>query len=643
MSSKINERYIKEFFGIGDDPDGLQEFAEIKAKLVRLTFENNENICMVDDEPDGMFFLESGTAIVLDRSGERVNILSVGQYFGEYGALTGQKRLTTVRSMGRTVVYKLSSEDVVKFLSKHPEIYGELMKRVYDQVSHKHAQILALSGMRKGVLSVPSNQAPLSKKRVIIQYGIVLLLFLLSALLVPANATAPVFILPLVFMLVYVLITKRTVESLLLASSLAALLVYRTGIFASFADALMSTMGAADNVFTVLVMALMGGMINLIVVSGGVTAFEKLASRIGHTKRGVFLTSLGIMTATSIDDGLNMLSASYASYQKAKETGIVREKLALFYSMLPTVLCSFFPLSLWGIFVIGTLSATVKVDTVETFCASVPFNVFSIVTVIVMVLFAIGKLPLSKQLKDADKRYEETGVLWPAGSDRYLSVHDTEVWGKISNVMLPIAVLAVSSLAIRSFINKSFVVDSAVGLMVTLAFMFILYCFRGIMSPEQFIDHMITGIAGSTLPIILYLLTMCFSSLLDCLNLAEYFEGIIDIFDTTAFLLPACAFLFSLLLTVVLGSSWAMYAIAFPIVLGFVTRLGLNPALFIGAVSGAGIAGEKLCPFTAESMNVATAVGLNPRDARVVRMSYSAAVAGITTVVYLILGIWVRA
>ena len=228
-------------------------------------------------------------------------------------------------------------------------------------------------------------------------------------------------------MLVWVLITKRTVESLVVSIMLAAILVYRGDFFSSFTDAFMDTMESPDNVFTVLVMALMGGMVNLIVCTGGVTAFEKAAYKLGKSKRSIYLTSLGIMAATSIDDGLNMLCASYAAYTPAKEKGIVREKLALFFSMLPTVLSSFFPLSLWGIFVIGTLSATVKEGTVGVFVRSIPFNFFSILTLIAMVFFSFNLLPKSKQLKGAEKRYEEEGTLWPAGSEKFLSVHDTEI------------------------------------------------------------------------------------------------------------------------------------------------------------------------------------------------------------------------
>ena len=639
MSGRINESYIADFFGIEDTEEGAEELADIRSRLKKIVFKNNTDICVIDDDPDGMYFIESGAVVVLDRDEKQLNILHVGQYFGEYAVLSGEKRLSTVRSMGRTVVYKMESEDLLNFLNKHPDIYSEFMKRVYAQLSNKHSQILALSGMRRGVLTHPSNTRPMSHKQMFIQYGSLALIYLFALIFIPAGSTAPIFLLPLMFMLIYVLITKRTVESLVASGILAAILVYRAGVFAGYADSIMETMGQSDNVFTVLVMALMGGMINLIVNSGGVTAFEKTSAKYSKSYKGIFLSSFVIMALTSIDDGLSMLTASYSSYTPAREKGVVREKLALFYSVLPTVLSSFFPLSLWGIFVTGTLSATVKKDAVGLFIRSIPFNFFSLITLIAMILFSIGKLPKNSQIKEADKRFEETGSLWPKGSERYLSVHDTEVWGRKLNVILPIIVLAVSSLAIRSMINKSFMTDSAVGLMAALAFMFLLYCFRRIMTPEQFMEHLIDGISDSTLPIILYILTINFASLLDILGLHVYMAEMIDMFEGTVFLLPAVTFVLSMLLTIALGSSWSMYAIVFPIVLNLASHLGISPALMVGAIAGAGIAGEKNCAFTAEALNVGTAVGINPDAVKKIRISYSAIFTAIAAAGYLIAGI----
>ena len=273
--SRIDDTFIKDFFQIGDAEEDKKEIEEIKSKMQRLQFENGKDICVIDGEPDCMFFLESGTAIVLSREGEQINIMHEGQYFGEYGVLSKQKRLSTVRSLGRTIVYRLDADDMMSILAKHPEVYGELMKRVYGQVSGKHSQILALSGMRKGILQHPKNETPLSKRRMVIQYGILALIYVLCWILIPKNANAPVFLAPLALMLVYVLITKRTVESLIVSSMLAALLVFRNGISASFSDAMIETMMCFDNAWTVFVMALMGSVVQLIEASGAVTAFKK--------------------------------------------------------------------------------------------------------------------------------------------------------------------------------------------------------------------------------------------------------------------------------------------------------------------------------------------------------------------------------
>lgn len=641
--NRIDDKFIQDFFKIGDSDEDKQELEEIKKKLKRLQFENGQDVCVIDGEPDCMYFLESGTAIVLSREGEQINIMHEGQYFGEYGVLSKQKRLSTVRSLGRTIVYRLDADDMMDILSRHPDLYGEMMKRVYGQVSGKHSQILALSGMRKGILQHPKNQTPLSKRRMVIQYGILALVYVLAWFFVPKDANAPVFLLPLILMLVYVLVTKRTVESLIVSGMLAALLVYRNGIAASYSDAMIETMMAYDNVWTVYVMALMGGVVQLIEASGAVTAFKKLADSKVKSQRGMMLTAYGIMAATCIDDGLNMSCAANSTNAVAKEQAIPREKTSLLYSLLPTVLSSFIPLSLWGIFVIGTLSASIKENTVGLFCQSIPFNFFSILVVIFMLLYCFGKLPLTKRLKDADRRVKEGGKLWPDGSEKYLSLNEPEMWGKIVNIVLPILVLAGSSLVIRSVIAGGFMVDSAVGLTATLIFMFLFYCWQGLLTPEQFVEHLIVGIANSTLAILLYLLTICFSTLLSTLQLTEYFADAVEALGRFGPVFPMVMFLLAMFLTIALGSSWSMYAIVFPIAVQFAPLLGVNLALCVGAIAGAGIAGEKNCMFTADSMNVGTAIGCDPNAVLRVRIRYSVVITGMAAAFYLVAGFLFRA
>jgi len=634
----INVNYIRNFFGIPEDENGQRETEEILKKLQRLSFANGEDICTIDGDPDGMFFLESGTAVVLNREGDQVNIMRAGQCFGEYAVLANQKRLSTVRSQGKTIVFRLNTENMMEILIKHPEIYGELMKRVYGQVSKKHSQVLDLSRRARGILQAPQNKKPMTTRQMLLNYGVLAILLLLTVFLVPAASNFPIFLIPLALMIVYVLFTRRTLESLIVAGMFSTFLLMRRGLFVDYTDCLMRTMENADNVFTVLVMALMGGMIELVEASGAVTAFKKHAERRIGTKKGARLAMMGILAVTAVDDCLNLLCAAVGLKNVVDEQKIPREDSALMLSFLPTTLSSFLPVSLWGIFVIGTLNSVVGGEGVGLFCRSIPFNFFSVIAVLAMVFFCFDCLPRTKLLKNAESRIAEGGNLWPEGSEKYLEEDDTEVWGKIGNLLLPILTLVFTSILVRSLAQKSFAFDSTCGLVASLVVIFFLYCAQGLMSPEQYAEHMISGIQGMVLPIVLYLLTMCFSAALSEESMVNSFDQIVLFFEPIAQLLPAALFLLSMLLACALGSSWAMYAVAFPIAIHIASSMGMNVPLCVGAVCAAGIAGEKNCVFTGDSFSVGTAVGCNPKFVLSLRISYSLIFSAIALLLYVIAG-----
>ena len=638
----IDKSYIRSFFGIEDSPEGEDELEEIMSKLERVEYIHGQDIVVIDDEPDGMYFLESGTAMVIDREGQQVNILHEGQYFGEYAVLARKRRLTTVRSHGKTVVYRLGTDDMMDILIRHPDTYGEFMKRVYSQVEHKHKELLMLSRMRRGILQHPQNQTPLTPMKMILRYGILAQFFFLSLIFIPTGTAAPVFLLPLVLMVVYVLITRQTVESLIVAGLYAAMLYMRSGLSVSYTESLLNTIGDTNNVFTVFVMALLGAFVSLIEASGAVTAFKKRVDKNVKSARGVKLTILFITLVTGIDDFLNHTCASTSTNASSEKNRVSCEERSLMLSFLPTVMCSFIPISLWSIFVIGSITPSMSRTGFAVFVRSIPFNFFSIVVVLAMLLFCFGKLPLIGRLKEARRRVENGGKLWPSGSERFLLQEEPEVWGRLWNIMLPVVFLAASSLTLRSLFDHSFAVDSACGLVATLIFMFLLYCAQGLMSPEQFTEYMISGIQSMALPIILYLLTMCFSTLLNQQAMSAYLNDTVAFLKPVAPLLPAALFLISTLLTVALGSSWAMYAIAFPIAVHIAGAVGINVPLCIGAVCAAGIAGEKNCLFSSDSTSVGEAIGCDPSVVLSIRLTYSIIFTLITLLLYIAAGFLLR-
>ena len=634
----IDDAYLRGFFGIDSGPEGDEELAEIRGKLTQEKYSHGQDICTIDSEGDCMFFLVSGTAVVLDREGQQINVLREGQYFGEYGVLSGQRRLSTVRAHGTAIVFRLGGEDMMDILRRHPAVYSDMMKRVYAQVTRKHKELLALNRMHRGILQHPKNQSPKTPLRILLRCGIVAVVFLLSAWLVPTGTAAPVFLLPLILMLAYVLITRQTLESLIVAGMYASMLYLRSGLSVSYTDSLIETIADMDNVITVFIMSLIGAFVTLIEASGAVTAFKKYVDRRVSSPRGVRLSILGIMAVTSIDDCLNSLCGASCTGDAAEAQRLPCEDRALMLSFLPTVLCSFVPISLWGIFCIGSITPNVDREGLSLFVSSIPFNFFSIVALLGMLLFCFDRLPLTKRMKAARKRVAEGGELWPEGSERFLNQEDNPVWGRIWNLLLPVIFLGVASVTLRSISSHSFVLDSAVGLVATLIFMFILYCAQGLMSPEQFAEHLISGIQGMVLPNILYLLTMGFSTLLNQQTMGSYFDDLVLILEPIAPLLPAALFLISTLFAVALGSSWAMYVIAFPVAIRMAATVGISVPLCVGAVCAAGIAGEMNCFYSSDSTFVGEAIGCNPDAIVKLRVSYALIFSFISLLLYLAAG-----
>lgn len=634
----ISDAYLRSFFGIASGPEGDGELAEIRRKLTKIKYRHGQDICTVDSVGDCMYFLESGTALVLDRDGQQINQMYEGQYFGEYGVLSGKRRLSTVRAHGTAIVYRLNGDDLMEILGRHPGVYGDLMKRVYTQVTRKHQELVRLTRLHRGILQHPKNQRPQRPMRILLRFGILVAVFLLSYFLVPAGTAAPVFLLPLILMLVYVLVTRQTLESLVVAAMYAAFLYWRSGVSVSFADSLIETVCDTDNAVTILILSLIGAFVTLIEASGAVTAFKKIVDRRAQSARDVRFSLFAIMLLTSIDDCLNFLCGAASTNDASEANRVPCEDRALMLSFLPTIFCSFIPISLWGIFVTSYLTPNVNREGLSLFVRSIPFNFFSIIVVIAMLLFCLDKLPLSRQMKQARRRVREGGELWPEGSERFLLQDDGMVWGRIWNLLLPVVFFVAASLTLRSVFNHSFVVDSAVGLVATLIFMFVLYCAQGLMSPEQFADHLISGMQNMVLPTVLYLLSICFSTLLNHQGMGEYFDSLMLHLQPMAPLLPAVLFIISMLFSIALGSSWAMYAIAFPVAVRMAASVGISLPLCVGAVFAAGLAGDMCSVFSSDSASVGEAIGCNPEAVVKTRLPYSIVFSLISLLLYFAAG-----
>ena len=134
-------------------------------------------------------------------------------------------------------------------------------------------------------------------------------------------------------------------------------------------------------------------------------------------------------------------------------------------------------------------------------------------------------------------------------------------------------------------------------------------------------------------------MAMCFSALLNQESLVGFFENMMEFLEPVSAILPAMLFLAFTLLTLSIGSSWAMFVIGFPIAVRMAELGGLSIPLCVGAICAAGIAGEKNCVYTSDALSVGSAIGCDPKAVLRVRLPYSLWFTGIAFALYLLAGL----
>ena len=204
--ASVTIEYIAAFFHL-EQADAEQ----IWQRLERKEYKSGQDIVRQGEAADALYFLDDGICDVFDRDGEQVNEMREGQYFGEYGIIAGEPRLTTVRARGRVVAYRMKADDFLAQISRRPTLAGDLLKQVYGQLSMKHTQLLQIARDRRGILRSP-HARPLSRSTFLLTHIIVIAVFLLTFFLVPRGTAPGTFwmLLPLIFLVGFTLWTRQT-------------------------------------------------------------------------------------------------------------------------------------------------------------------------------------------------------------------------------------------------------------------------------------------------------------------------------------------------------------------------------------------------------------------------------------------------
>lgn len=631
----ISRKYISELFDVD-----RKEAEKIYNRLERIVFNSNDTIVTAGEEADGLFFIEEGQVTVFDESGEPVNEMLAGQYFGEYAILAGEKRMTTVKAHGRVVVYKMTNAGFLSVVAKHPTITGRMLKQVYGQITEKHTRLVSLTRKSRGVMWSPTDNRDLDLKSILLTYGITVLIMIITFVAAPHIEGAPVWwqLLPVVFLMAFIIRTRRVVEGMLLTVVMLAGMLNGGHFVVGFKDMMIEGIGNTDTSETIMIMAMVECVAALLASAGVVTAFKKLAEKYVKTSRGSLLGMLLMMILVSMDECLNVITAGFCFNDVADKSKLPRESRAILGSF-STAICSLIPFSLWSAYLSGWVEMYIEGGG-SLFLKSLMFNLVGIFSLIFAVMLCFGILPKTKQIKEAFKRVEKGGSYWPEGSEEYMESEEDGVVGKPRNLILPMLVWMVSSVVCGILSDaESFALDAISGLFITLLFMFVLYVVQKILTPKDYFEIIAEGVENSLMPILLLVFSERIAESLDELGFADVLENVIvEVVGNNLFLIPALLFIIFVAVTIGLGTCWGTLGLAIPVTVVISSRLGLNIPLCLGATLSASIIGETLCPFIDDSLPSITAIGCEPEAYRKIRVQHWTPLAVLCLIGYLILG-----
>ncbi|MGI6721893.1 MAG: Na+/H+ antiporter NhaC family protein [Anaerovoracaceae bacterium] len=446
-------------------------------------------------------------------------------------------------------------------------------------------------------------------------------------------------VIPAIFLIVYIFITKRIIESLVLASIMGFIMIggVRDNILQTFSDSLLKVMMSEDIAWLIIVCGLMGSIISLIQRAGGAYAFAEWASTKARTRTTALMWSWVLGIVIFIDDYLNSLTVGSCMAPLTDKHKVPREMLAYVVDSTAAPLCVLIPISTWAVFCGRLLESNgwaPKGDGLIYFIKTIPFNFYGWLAALIVPLVILGVIPKIGAMKKAEERVANDGPLAPEGSDKMDILSGSQDMKmpdkpKIINFLLPIIVLVASTVI--------FDVDMQMGVLCTLAFMFVFYLAQKLMTAEEFCDVSLVGLGNMIMPLMLMVLAFLFAEVNTQIGFTKFCITAATNVMTPA-LMPVIIFIVLACTEFITGTNWGMYVIALPIVIPLAQGMGVYMPLAVSAVLSAGVFGSHICFYSDATVLTSAATGCNNFSHAFSQMPYGLIGAGCTAVLFLIFG-----
>ena len=444
-------------------------------------------------------------------------------------------------------------------------------------------------------------------------------------------------ILPALIVIIFALLTKKTLEALLLGTLSTYIIMYGFGFGSKWSEAFFAAAGNPDNQWVLIVCGLFGSLIALLRKSKGTLGFAGKLERYCKTPKSTLITTWILGILIFVDEYLNIMTLGACMKNISDKKKVPRESLAYIIDSTGAPVCVLLPFSTWAIFyasVFGKEPAVAALNygsDIATYLKVIPFTFYAWASVIIVPLFILGIIPKIGKMKDAYKRVETTGKVYGETSSKFNSDLLDEYAngeGKLIDFLLPMGVLIGMTI-----ISEDLFISVIAALFVCL----VLYVPRKKMTFDEFCDIYIRGFCDMVPTIAIVFMAFVMQQAANDIGLPNYvIETVAPYLNGDIF--PAISFIVVALLTFITGSNWGIPAVCVPIILPLGASLGANLVLVMAAVLSGGALGSHACFYSDATVLTSSSCSIDNMDHALSQIPYALIASAVSLAGFLICG-----
>lgn len=460
------------------------------------------------------------------------------------------------------------------------------------------------------------------------------------------------------------IITKEVLLSLVIGVFTGCLIMTGWAPFPAFEgmiSLIVEKLTTEWNMQVLVLLVMLGGLIGIMIKSGGSVAFGNWISKKVHSRKGVQGTAWGIGLLIFFDDYFNCLTNGAIMRPVSDKAGVSREKLSYLIDSTAVGICLIAPVSSWVAFIASLIAESfnsydVKIDAFQAFLKCVPYNFYawlSMIMVACVIIFGIDFGPMAK----AEKRTRTTGKLCEstfsggeADEDDFSAIDVSE--GKPYHLLIPIGVFIACTIFFMLLTGGFFEshdildtinnMDGMIALVYSVFISVLVAIILGAVTrvsnvPESF-AALVVGAKSMLFVILLLTLAWSIGGVCENLGTGEYVASLLQ-GNVPEFIVPVILFIFAYLITFSTGATWGTFAIMIPVAVPM--AIAINPDLmfvYIAASLAGGGGGAHCSPLADTSILSSCAANIKLIDHIKTQAPYSLTIAVISCIGFALVG-----